>query len=259
LYTCFIEGSRNVPFLSKVISHDYKNLIPQFAFIQFIPTFAINQIQPDATMKKIFLFATAVLLAFSSFSQKANSKETFKNAVYIRFGYAMPGGTLKKDNIINTGGQFEVGTIFFINALKLPEKLKLGIDATYLSLSGFINKNSAADSNQTVSYFTAGVKLGPCLSYNFANNWYADLYFKVHPNFFITGQVDDKYEAAPQAKFGTAFGLNIRWKVLMLGCEFTSTKYDFKVANTPAARVLTTKVKETIKLPVTNLSLAVTF
>jgi hypothetical protein len=214
--------------------------------------------QSNKPMKKILFVVFAAFLVVSANSQPVNDKGVFDNAVYIRAGYSFPGGTLKSENIITTGAQFEVGTIFYINALNLPEKLKLGIDATYLSLTGLMNREAMSKSNETVSYVTAGCKVGPCISYNFSKDWLTDIYFKLQPNYFITGQEDVTYTANNQFKFGTSFGMNIRWKFLMIGCEFTSAKYDFDVATSPARSNLATESKS-IQLPVTNLSLGVNF
>lgn len=208
-------------------------------------------------MKKTLLFAFATILALSIYAQKGS--EVMDNPVYARLGYAMPGGDLKSMEVITAGALFEVGTIFYLNSLNLPEKLKLGVDVTYLSISGFANMKMSNDENKTDSYFTAGVKLGPAVSYNFYGEWVGDLYFKIHPHQFITGEDENfGYHAPTQTKFGTSFGLNIRWKALMLGCEFTSAKYDFEIATAPSKSALETTEKS-IKLPSTNLTLGVNF
>jgi hypothetical protein len=207
-------------------------------------------------MKKIVLLAAVMALATASYSQKGSDKGVFDNAVYARIGYAFPGGDLKSDELITAGAQFEVGTIFYINALTMPEKLKLGVDVTYASITGLVNRKTMKDNNETVSYFTAGMKVGPCVSYNFAPDFVADLYFKLHPHQFITGQKADDREADNQFRLGTSFGLNLRWKALMVGCEFTSAKYEFK--RSVAAKAMTDS-KSTVKLPITNLTLGVNF
>jgi len=209
-------------------------------------------------MKKTIMLAVILVIAISAFSQKRTDKGVFKNAFYVRFGYGFVGGDLKSFNLINRDAQFELGSLFYINALNLPEKLKLGIDATYISLSGFAEKDSLMKNHKSVSYLTAGAKLGPCLSYNFAGKWIADLYFKIHPNGFSPVQQDNTYRAPIQFKMGTSFGLNIRWKALMLGTEFTSTKYDFKIFS-PVSKALNSSTPTTIKLPAANLSLGVNF
>jgi hypothetical protein len=208
-------------------------------------------------MKKPLLFWLALMFAAFSFAQKNAGKNPFDNALYARLGYALPGGDLKTGNILTAGAQFEVGNIFYINALKSPEKLKLGIDATYLSLSGFVNQDSLSANDETNSYFTVGVKIGPCVSYNIAGQWIADAYFKLEPKYFITGQ-KGIYDAATQFKLGTSFGLNIRYRAVMLGCEFSSAKYDFDVISTTVKAVEVTTA-QSVRLPVTVLSLGVNF
>ena len=209
-------------------------------------------------MKKNLVFVFTMLFAATTFGQKSGTNsDVINNAIYARIAYGYPGGTLKSEGVLTAGAQFEVGTVFYINKLSLPDELKLGVDVTYMSISGMVNKDNLVNNNQTNSYFTAGVKVGPCLSYNFAGKWIADLYFKLHPHYFITGE-QNQYDAATQLKFGTSMGLNIRYRALMLGCEFTSARYDFDVAET-ASRALQASTSQSIKLPATFLSIGVNF
>jgi hypothetical protein len=208
-------------------------------------------------MKKLLVLTAALVLSFTSYSQQTD-KGVFDHAIYARLAYGMPGSPLKTDGVIDMSGLFEAGTIFYIHALKLPGTLKLGIDVTYVSATSLFNRQDATDNNETVSYFTAGAKLGPCLSWNFAGKCIADVYYKAHPNYFITGQKDDVYTAENQFKFGTSFGLNLRWNALMLGCEFTSASYDFSKI-TANKQVIAGAETEAMKIPVTNLSLGVKF
>ncbi len=204
-------------------------------------------------MKKTYLFVLAVLLAGSSFSQKSKptTDNPFKNSVYVRFGYGFVGGPMKTEKQLTAAGQFEVGSQFYLNSINLPEQMKFGIDVNYLSATGMINRDSMSKNNEGNSYFTAGVKVGPCYSYNFAPHWIADVYFKLTPNYFITGESKKGiYNADKQFKLGTSFGFNVRYKVIMIGCEFTSAKYDFKETLIPA----NTSSK---KLPVSFLSIGV--
>lgn len=206
-------------------------------------------------MKRIILIVLIAVLGISAYSQNGN-KGVFDNAVYARLAYGMPGGELKTIGAVTAGGQFEVGTIFYLQKLTLPEKLKLGIDVTYLSISGVFNKKSSQDNNKTDSYFMAGAKVGPCVSYNFADEWIGDVYFKLYPHSFIAGETENHfYNAENQFKLGTSFGLNVRYKALMVGCEFTNAKYDFTI--TAPAKVASGKTS--VKLPVTFLSLGVNF
>ncbi len=209
-------------------------------------------------MKKIIFASLIVLVSLAGFSQNSD-KGVFDNAVYVRLGYALPGGTLKTEEAVTAGAQFEFGTIFYINKLSLPEKLKVGLDATFISISGFANRTTSMEDNKSDSYFTAGVKVGPCVSYNFTGQWIADAYFKVHPHQFIVGETENhNYEAANQFKLGTSFGLNVRYKALMVGCEFTGAKYDFET-NIAVARSPQEVSTQAIKLPVTTLSIGVNF
>lgn len=209
-------------------------------------------------MKRILLFAVSLLWAASVFSQSGNGNDVLDNALYARIGYAMPGGDLKTNEAITAGAQFEVGTIFYINKLKIADKLKLGIDVNYLSFSGFANRETMKNDNKSDSYFTAGAKVGPCLSYNIVDYLVADVYFKVHPHMFIIGETENhNYDGETQFKVGTSFGFNVRYKFIMAGCEFASSKYDFNLPE--EGRAMSATSTQSIKLPVTFLSLGVKF
>jgi len=204
-------------------------------------------------MKKILLIAICVFLSVSSFSQSENGNDIFDNAVYARIALGFPGGELSDNDVVTAGPQFEVGTIFYLNSLKIADKMKLGIDVTYVSVSGVVNSPDLINDDKSDSYFMAGAKAGPCFSYNFAGDFIADAYFKLYPNMLIAGETQyHDYNAENQFKLGTSFGLNVRYKALMVGFEFTSTKYDFEVGTLSPS-------SESIKLPVTFVSLGVNF
>ncbi len=205
-------------------------------------------------MKKVILLAVSILMAAYSYSQSSNN--VFDNAVYARIGYGFPGGELKTNDVVTAGGQFEVGTIFYINSIKLADKLRLGVDVTYLSITGLLNMESSQNDNKTDSYFTAGLKVGPCVSYNLTGDLIGDVYFKIYPNMFIAGETENhNYNAENQTKIGTSFGLNLRYKAVMLGFELTSNKYDFDLP--VAARTIQATETQAIKLPVSFLTLGV--
>jgi hypothetical protein len=209
-------------------------------------------------MRKIILTLFALTIVIVAWSQKGGDKGVFDNAFYARIGYAFPGGDLKTAESITAGALFEIGTIFYISDIKLPEKLKFGVDATFASISGFANQKMMNEENKTDSYFTAGFKVGPCISWNFTGHWIADAYIKFHSHMFGTGEHKyHGYEADGQKKFGTTGGLNIRWKALMLGWEFINSTYQFvRIPDTPD---LESFHEGKISLPVQNITLGVKF
>lgn len=204
-------------------------------------------------MKKITLFAIVALLSVTAFSQKG----VFDNAVYIRPGYAFPGGDMKDGKVITHGAQFEVGTIFYISGVKLPDNMKFGIDATYMAISGYVNLDKSQNENKTDSYFRAGMKVGPCFSYNFAGNWIGDVYVKAYPHTFVTGEKENSHlDAKTQTKVGLSTGLNIRYKALVIGYEFMTGKYKFDFVD-PSMDV--TSDSKNIAIPTSVLSIGVKF
>lgn len=206
-------------------------------------------------MKKLLLIAVAAIITTVGYCQQ-NTTNVFDNALYARVGLGFPGGELRDNEVITAAGQFEVGTIFYINSLKTGDKFRLGLDVTYLSFTGMAHLGQLRDDNKTDSYFTAGLKAGPCASVNIVGNLMADAYFKLYPNAFIVGETENNnYEADTQFKLGTSFGFNLRYKAIMLGMEFTSAKYDFN--NISVSRLALESSTKSIKLPVTFVSLGV--
>ena len=209
-------------------------------------------------MKRIILLAVTALWAVSSYSLLSDEKDIFDNAVYGRICLGFPGGELGSNEVVTAAAQFEVGTIFYLNSLKIADKMKLGIDVTYLSISGLVNSPDLINNNKTDSYFMAGFKAGPCFSYNFTGKWIADAYIKLYPHMFRAGETAaHNYNAVDQTKLGTSFGLNVRYRALMVGFEYASAKYDF-VVGTPSRSTLATTDKS-LKIPIPYFSLGVKF
>ena len=186
-------------------------------------------------------------------------KGVFDNAVYLRFGYSLPDGEMVTEEIITEGAGFEVGTIFYLNFLNFSDRFRVGIDATYASVGGYTNLNTLAESFASDTYYLAGLKIGPCVSYNFAGRWIVDATFKIHPH--RLGAVEDfnhGYRPVSHNEYGSALGFNLRWRALMLGCEMTSAKYDFEITRSTDRSSDVTENK-TVKLPATVLTIGFNF
>jgi hypothetical protein len=209
-------------------------------------------------MKRIILLAITALWAVSSYSQSGEDKGVFDNAVYGRIGLGFPGGELGSNEVVTAAAQFEVGTIFYFSSLKIADNMKLGIDITYLIISGLANSPDLINDNKSDSYFLAGIKAGPCFSYNFTGKLIADVYFKLYPHLFRSGETQyHAYNGEDQTKLGTSFGLNVRYRALMVGFEYTSAKYDFVVGYPDGSALY--DYSESIKIPIPYFSLGVKF
>ena len=91
-------------------------------------------------MKKLIILVFVALLSIPCFSQDAGDLE---NQFYFRFGYSNPswkyygldGKSDFPDGARKFGGVFELGSIFYINRLKIRDGMRLGINVDYLSIT----------------------------------------------------------------------------------------------------------------------------
>jgi len=209
-------------------------------------------------MKTLALTLSLLAVTIASHSQHGH-KGVFDNAVYLRFGYALPTGEMVTEEVIAQGAGFEVGTIFYFNFLNFSDRFRVGLDATYASVGGYTNLDALAESFASDTYYLAGLKLGPCVSYNFGGRWIVDATFKIHPH--RLGAVEDYnhgYHPLSHNEYGSALGFNLRWRALMLGCEMTSAKYDFEITRQTDQSLDITE-KKTVKLPATTMTIGFNF
>ena len=93
-------------------------------------------------MKKVFTAFIILSISFASFAQNEGDLE---NQFYFRFGYSLPFGLslgiveydleTNWENITRFGTSFELGSIFMLNGIPMPDGLRLGVNVDYLSTS----------------------------------------------------------------------------------------------------------------------------
>jgi hypothetical protein len=228
-------------------------------------------------MKALILIIVAVLLCQFIFAQitsgsggQTNERPTvsnsgndniFDNAFYLRVGSTKPLGPFGEtpDNLghfydsysgekgfgAKRGIMAEMGTIFYLD-LPLPEKIKFGIDATFLDFS--FNGVDWKDPDVSISSFLfAGVKVGPAFSVNPIGKIVLDGYFKIAPTMVRVGYADyysDNWSCYIEDTYHSvihkSIGLNFRYQALILGWElnwgeikgdYTYYEYNYNTSN----------------------------
>lgn len=196
-------------------------------------------------MKRMSLFFATIFLSIALFSQNGNLKT---QAFYFRLGTSIPswkyaGASGQSDwgDTKRYGAVFEVGSIFMLNAIKIADGLRIGINVDYLSVSSHIFTNSEVSPTQTDIAFFVGSKLGPSISYSPVKLLVFDVFTKINPVWI--GGVNETYgssinsDASNTTYLGYvglkySVGLNIRFSVLMVGFEFNPGSLKLKNTDT---------------------------
>ena len=188
-------------------------------------------------MKKVL---TAIIVLSISLVTLAQST-ALENKFYFRFGYVNPTngylGVDKDDqdiwNYLNKyGTSFELGQIFIINSIAMPDPLRIGINADYAEFSTIFLTEPEYD--ETFLLLKIAAKVGPVLSYNPTGDLVLDVFFKVQiPAIGLATNIgensgEDVYMGF--GGFGMATGFNVRWNFLMAGFEFNTVKMQLQNA-----------------------------
>jgi len=158
---------------------------------------------------------------------------------YLRFGASflnndflkqLNDGELDDAYSAPTGLNFELGKYFFMHSEPIAGLFKVGLDASFLSL-GYNpltwNDPDDVDYAEKTDLTTAGVKLGPVISFNPLENFYADAFVKLAPTILTSmSEMEDLEEVLFGLK--SDVGINLRYKKVTLtaGYESGAFKYD---------------------------------
>lgn len=181
-------------------------------------------------MRKFTILLITALVSITVIAQ-----DDFDNRFYFRFGYSIPSWEqygadtdFWEDGVKKSGFMGEIGTIFMLNIIPMPDKMALGINVDYLS--AYWNRftyESMGVTTDLVSLRTDS-KVGPSFTYNPVSKLAFDVYVKADISWFSgTGLVYDKQTEDAEiytaiATVGLSTGINIRYSVLMLGFEFNT-------------------------------------
>jgi hypothetical protein len=183
-------------------------------------------------MKKIIILVLSLIFVVSAFAQK---EKKFDNEFYFRFGYSCPswkqfGLTKEKwgDDFKRRGFTGEIGTIFMLNGIRMPEGMALGIDVDYLGFYWHRFSNSYLGINADIGTLRFDSKIGPSFTYSPAKRLAFDVFIKADFNwvsataFVINDNKDDAETYTNIFAVGISTGFNIRYSVLMLGFEYNT-------------------------------------
>ena len=183
-------------------------------------------------MKKLTVLLTGVLFSLTAFTQGS-----IDNEVYFRFGFSLPswkqfGGTeadwQNAGNFKRKGFMGEVGTIFMLKSIPLPDGMAIGVNPDYLSVYWNQFTDDEAGNKRDFRTLRLDSKVGPSFTYSPVNKIAFDVYVKADINWF-TGTIytvnDDTDNADIYGDFmaiGLSTGINVRLSVVMLGFEFNT-------------------------------------
>lgn len=181
----------------------------------------------------------------------------WRNRFYLYGGPSMPSGawgneveadaTLSQMYTNNAGfgakrGWYaEMGSMFYLKKLALPEQMGIAINLTYFQIS--LNKynpfNTPTNSSRLDLYNFAffNSKLGATYTYSLFEGLCADAYFNLCPGFQSVPDMDSyssgktfnyEYKVTTTTSFATRknFGLSVRYKALTVGLDFMVGKFD---------------------------------
>lgn len=192
-------------------------------------------------MKKL-LFAFIILsISLTTFAQGEGVPENqgdLENQFYFRFGYSLPVGSylmpVDSDNdpdwtdINRFGTSFELGSIFFLNSIPMPDGLRLGVNVDYLSTS--YHRLTPDLFDESLIVWKLAAKVGLAFSYSPVQDLVFDTYFKAHVPAVALMWAEDYFDdllIATRA-IGYATGINIRYSFLMMGVEFNTVSMIFE-------------------------------
>jgi len=178
-------------------------------------------------MKKVIFFLIVLFISTSAFTQV-----NIENEFYFRFGYSIPswsqyGGTkseYESYEVNRFGFTGEIGSIFILKRISLPENLALGLNVDYLSF--YWHQIQSPESAFNLTTIRWNSKIGPSFTYSPINNIAFDAFVKADICWITTGDYINTMEESigfeNYGAIGLSAGINIRLNVVMLGIEFNT-------------------------------------
>lgn len=216
---------------------------------------------------KFGVIMSLTLIAGSSHAQQASVitrgqyLESDYGKLYIRLGVNLPQGHFKNDfdpsipiyeNIGTRGGMqagtgvsLELGRYFFLHSEPINDLFMVGLDATFLSVGYNPFDWGAMDHTVELDKYdltTIGMKLGPVVSFNVYEDFYADIFAKVAPTLVTSMSGGPEFyeddAAGNYSEFSlfdeqpvlfgwkSDFGVNLRYRKVTLTFNYESGSFN---------------------------------
>lgn len=223
----------------KLLRNNRTLYVSSFLYIVF---YADNLLTKPTLMKKLITAFVVLSISLTCFAQGGSEPDQnsgdLDNQFYFRFGFSDPIGNYLGfgdiwDEISRFGTSFELGSIFMLNGIPMPDGLRLGVNADYLSTTFHRLTPDAIDERLMV--WKLGAKVGLSLSYSPVQSLVFDTYIKAHipaiALMWVEDYIEDLYIAT--GGIGIATGINVRYSFLMVGFEFHNGTMRFEDADDP--------------------------
>ncbi|MGV3762077.1 hypothetical protein [Parapedobacter sp.] len=223
----------------------------------------------NASLKKAVACVVASLFVTSAVAQQATVanqgyyNESDYGKFYIRLGVNIPQGgfgkaldaavplyeNIAKDGAIGAelGATMELGRYFFFHEDPISDLFKVGLDATFFSF-GYNMGKSLPHPDEVADPFdfvTGSVKLGPVVSFNPMEGFYADIFVKAAPTVLLSfeppyhfkGDIYDPdaevlyFNTDENVNFGlkTDMGITLRYRKMTFTASYESGTFEVPI------------------------------
>lgn len=189
-------------------------------------------------MRKILLTSMllAAVLVSSAQGQASHSKKFYVKGGYTLKGKNLYGANDSKDSKFydefwkgyqTKGGNFDLGSLFYIDQLQFADQFKVGINVDYLT-TVFLSTTDTKDLGYEEKLYNLqlGSAIGPVLTYQLNEAIAFDVYFKVNP-IWVAADIDVAIDKTETTSGYLGFegmkykiGASARLDFLVLSAEF---------------------------------------
>ena len=190
-------------------------------------------------MKKFIIIIFVLSVTLAGFSQRLNSKKSssvddIKNRFYLRGGYSTPAWKyygfseaselMQSLNVVSKiGANFEIGSIYMLNKIRLGRGARFGINVDYISLKAHVFN---LPGSENLYNLFIGSKVGPLFTYMPEKGLSFDIFAKLNP-VWVGGIYynHQDFEAGLDSYLGYlqfmySFGVNVKLAFIMVGFEY---------------------------------------
>ncbi len=223
----------------------------------------------NASLKKAVVCAFAMCFVGGVVAQQVTAvnqayhNESDYGKFYVRLGVNIPQGAfgkaldtsvplyenIAKDGAVGAdlGATMELGKYFFFHEDPINDLFKVGLDATFFSFGYNMGKSlpHPDEGSDPFDFVTASVKLGPVVSFNPVEDFYADIFVKAAPTVLLSfeppyhfkGDIYDPdsevlyFNTDENVNFGlkTDVGVTLRYRKVTLTASYESGTFNVPV------------------------------